>query len=69
MSASVLPFPKDGVKLSEFDNFIDNCGGVEVLQTLTTTDVNNTFQMPMTKGNTVLLLFTSVCICYSLLNR
>ncbi|GFH59439.1 hypothetical protein CTEN210_15915 [Chaetoceros tenuissimus] len=45
-----IPFPKNGIKLSYLLNeFIDECGGREALEGLTTTDVCNQFVMPATK--------------------
>ena len=43
-----LPFPKEGIKLSSLEIFINECGGRSVLDGLSTTDVNNLFQKPLT---------------------
>ena len=45
----VLPFPKDGVTLGTFHQFIVECGGRENVRGLTTTEVCEKFLMPMTK--------------------
>jgi len=42
------PFPKEGIKLSSLDFFIAECGGRSELEGLTTTDVNNMYQKPLT---------------------
>ena len=47
-NSSSLLFPKDGVKLSYIKEFYDACGGKSKLEGLTTTQVNELFQMPMT---------------------
>jgi hypothetical protein len=44
-------FPKAGVKLFEgIQDFYDRCGGKEVLEGLTTTDVSNIFVKPQTEN-------------------
>ena len=43
-----LPFPKEGIKLSSLDMFINECGGRSALKGLTTTDVNNKHVKPLT---------------------
>lgn len=43
-----LPFQKDGVKLSYIKEFYDACGGRDKLVGLTTTQVNDIYQKPMT---------------------
>ena len=40
---STLPFPKYGIKICIFDDFIEENGGIDVFQGLTTTDVCNKF--------------------------
>ena len=46
--ASSLPFPKDGIRLSSIKDFYDACGGKDNLKGLTTTDVNEKYQKPIT---------------------
>ena len=46
--ADTLPFQKEGVLLSAFDEFIGECGGMDAIHGLSTTDVNNRFQKPLT---------------------
>ena len=43
-----LPFPKEGIKLSSLELFINECGGRSVLEGLSTTDVNEKHQMRLT---------------------
>ena len=43
-----LPFPKDGVKLGGFDEFIKRAGGEAKLRDKTTTYVCNKFLKPLT---------------------
>eukprot|EP01041_Mallomonas_annulata_P010600 gene10600-22135_t len=43
-----LPFPKIGVKLSVFREFITECGGESELKGLSTTDVSDRFLKPLT---------------------
>ena len=43
-----LPFPKEGIRLSSLEYFIRECGGRSALKGRTTTDVNNSFQKPLT---------------------
>eukprot|EP01039_Chlorochromonas_danica_P006268 gene6268-6909_t len=45
-----LPFPKNGVRLSSFHEFVEACGGMDNLQGLTTADVCARFVMPMTRS-------------------
>ena len=47
-SGGTLPFPKEGIKLSSWDIFINECGGRSMLEGLSTTDVNNQYQKPLT---------------------
>ena len=49
--ASTLPFPKDGIRLSSIKDFYDACGGKDNLKGLTTTDVNDKYQKPMTASS------------------
>ena len=44
----VLPFPKEGIKLSSLEEFIKLCGGRSVLKDLCTTDVNDLHMKPLT---------------------
>lgn len=46
--ASALPFPKTGVKVSHLGTFIAQCGGRAALRGLTTTQVNDAHQKPLT---------------------
>jgi tetratricopeptide (TPR) repeat protein len=46
--ASTLPFPKHGIALSAIDHFILSCGGIELFNNLTTTEVNIEAQKPFT---------------------
>ena len=46
--ADTLPFPKEGIKLSSWDIFINECGGRSMLEGLSTTDVNNLYVKPLT---------------------
>ena len=48
LSVATLPFPKEGIKLSSWDTFINECGGRSMLEGLSTTDVNNLCQKPLT---------------------
>ena len=48
VNASSLPFPKDGIRLSSLKDFYDACGGKDKLIGLTTTDVNEKYQKPIT---------------------
>jgi hypothetical protein len=48
-SASVLPFPKEGIRLSYLIEFVEHCGGASALAGLTTTEVCQTFVMTTTK--------------------
>jgi len=43
-----LPFPKHGVRLSYYAQFVEECGGRDALQGLTTTEVCDTFVKPAT---------------------
>lgn len=45
---STIPFPKDGITLRGIREFIVDCGGVDELQSLSTTDVCNRFLKPVT---------------------
>ena len=47
-SASSLPFLKDGIRLSSMIDFYDECGGKDKLLGLTTTNVNEKYQKPIT---------------------
>jgi hypothetical protein len=47
--SKVVPFPKDGVKLSVFIDFINNYGGRKYFRGLTTTDVCNIILKPSTE--------------------
>ena len=49
--ASSLPFPKDGIRLSSIKDFYDACGGKDNLKGLTTTDVNEKYQKPLTANS------------------
>ena len=49
--ASSLPFPKDGIRLSSMKDFYDACGGKDKLLGLTTTDVNDKYQKPITAAS------------------
>lgn len=44
----LTPFPKFGVKLSFIDDFIEDCGGLEALEGVTTTDLCEYFVKPAT---------------------
>lgn len=44
-------FPKLGVKISVFEDFINTCGGESVLTNLTTTEVCEKFLKPITSGS------------------
>ena len=57
-STDLLFFPKDGVKLSVFHDFIESCGGKSVLLDHTTTDVCNKFLKLQTIENKL-----SYCDC------
>ena len=46
-----IPFPKEGVTLDVFDQFIELAGGNKKLKKLTTTQVCNKFLKRMTKGH------------------
>jgi tetratricopeptide (TPR) repeat protein len=46
--ASALPFPKDGIALSAVESFLELCGGKELFEGLTTTEVNIEAQKPFT---------------------
>ena len=50
-TASSLPFPKDGIRLSSVKDFYDACGGKDKLEGLTTTDVNEKYQKPITESS------------------
>ena len=50
-AASSLPFPKDGIRLSSLKDFYDACGGKDNLLGLTTTDVNEKYQKPITAAS------------------
>ena len=47
-TASSLPFPKDGIRLSSLKDFYDACGGKDKLLGLTIIDVNEKYQKPIT---------------------
>ena len=47
-SSSQQSFPSLGVKLVHLRRFVENCGGRQELQGLTTTDVRDNFIIPMT---------------------
>ena len=51
VTASSLPFPKDGIRLSSMKDFYDACGGKDKLLGLTTTDVNVKYQKPITAAS------------------
>ena len=51
VAASSLPFPKDGIRLSSLYEFYDICGGKNKLIGLTTTDVNEMYQKPLTAAS------------------
>jgi len=51
VAASSLPFPKDGIRLSSLYEFYDICGGKDKLIGLTTTDVNEMYQKPLTASS------------------
>ena len=51
VTASSLPFPKDGIRLSSMKDFYDACGGKDKLLGLTTTDVNEKYQKPITAAS------------------
>ena len=51
IAASALPFPKDGIRLSSIKDFYDSCGGKFKLEGLTTTDVNEKYQKPITSDS------------------
>ena len=55
LSGGTLPFPKEGIKLSSWDTFINECGGRSMLEGLSTTDVNNLFQKPNYSYEIILL--------------
>ena len=42
-SSKILPFPKNGVKLTYIKEFYDACGGREALEGLTTTEVSDLY--------------------------
>jgi hypothetical protein len=44
-----ITFPNLGVKLSVFDKFVEECGGLTSLQGLTTADVSEKYIKPFTK--------------------
>ena len=44
----LLPFPKHGVRLDYYQEFIAACGGRDSLKGLTTTEVNENFVKPAT---------------------
>jgi len=46
--SSTLPFPKKGIKVSYLSKFVEKCGGRIALANLTTTQVNDLYQKPMT---------------------
>ena len=50
-TASSLPFPKDGIRLSSLKDFYAACGGKDKLLGLTTTDVNEKYQKPITAAS------------------
>jgi hypothetical protein len=50
-AASSLPFPKDGIRLSSMKDFYAACGGKDKLLGLTTTDVNEKYQKPITAAS------------------
>jgi len=52
-SPSSLPFPKVGVSMEVFDMFIEECGGVDALQGLTTSVVCERFLKPLTSEKRV----------------
>ena len=45
------PFPKDGVTMSVFQSFIEECGGRSFLENKTTTEICNEFVKPFTTGS------------------
>ena len=47
-SRGTVYFPKEGIKLAALDIFINECGGRSMLEGLSTTDVNNLYQKPLT---------------------
>ena len=51
VTASSLPFPKDGIRLSSIKDFYDACGGKDKLLGLSTTDVNEKYQKPITAAS------------------
>jgi hypothetical protein len=44
----ISSFPKLGVKMAHFEEFIEQCGGIECFKDLTTRDVSKKFVRPMT---------------------
>jgi len=46
----VLPFPKDGIRLSSIKQFVDYCGKDNLIS-LTTTEVNEKYQKPLTESS------------------
>ena len=51
VTASSLPFPKDGIRLSSMKDFYAACRGKDKLLGLTTTDVNEKYQKPITAAS------------------
>jgi hypothetical protein len=51
VTTSSLPFSKDGIRLSSMKVFYNACGGKDKLLGLTTTDVNEKYQKPITAAS------------------
>jgi len=49
ITASSLPFPTKGVKLSFADEFYELCGGKEQIKNFTTTEMNELYQKKFTE--------------------
>ena len=49
INASSIPFPKKGVKLSYVQDFYNLCGGRDIIEDLTTTEINDNFQKKITE--------------------
>ena len=49
VNASSIPFPTVGVKLSYVNDFYDICGGRENIKSLTTKEINYTYQKKITE--------------------
>ena len=47
---STVPFPKEGIRLPFFQEFIISCGGRTVLEGMSTADVCDTHVKPVTKN-------------------